>query len=157
MPGTLAATTYGIVGDDFVRFLWYLASRSNRDSDKTMPVSADDEALKTARKQNNISYTFMRSVVSAIIAKATVARLVHDVVDDGLGFPMMWDAWNHSHQRDINDLIQSGCLLRNTELTNQKDKTENRNDSSQAVMCGVASYSRFDPYYAAAHAAVSTQ
>ena len=135
--GTLAATTYGRVGEDFVRFLWYMASRSNRCWEATMPESADDEVLKTTRKQNAISYTFMRSIISAVIAKATVARLVHDIVEDGLGFPMLWDAWNHSHKRDINELIQSGYLLRNTELTNQKDKTENRGNSSQGTMCYV--------------------
>ena len=134
-----------------------MASRSNRNSEKTMPVSADDEVLKAARKQNNISYTFMRSVASAVIAKATVARLVHDVVDDGLGFPMMWDAWNHSHQRDINDLIQSGCLLRNTDLTNQKDKTENTSNSSLAAMCDATSYNKLNSHNTAVHDAVSTQ
>ena len=50
--GTLAVTTYGIVGDDFVRFLWYMASRSNRCWEVPMPESVDDEVLKTARKQN---------------------------------------------------------------------------------------------------------
>ena len=56
---TLAATTYGKINDDFVRVLWFMASRSNRDWEETEPVQFDEETHRDRLKRDSISYQYV--------------------------------------------------------------------------------------------------
>lgn len=150
---TLAATTYGRINDDFVRVLWFMASRSNRDWEETEPVQFDEETHRDRLKRDSISYTFLRSTISTAIAKATAARLVHDILEDDLGVALPWSVKNWS-QRDINDEIQSVHLLpvADRAVPSTSQETVKHNELSQEGPCppprSFTANNHSVPYYA---------
>ncbi len=90
---SLTADTYGKISEDFVRFIWMVAtSASTNFRPSELPSThASDAQLDEFALQRAFFFSRMRVQVGAAVAKAAAACFVHDDVDDGLPFRTLYE------------------------------------------------------------------
>ncbi len=87
------ADTYGKISEDFVRFIWMVATSASTNFRPSELPSTDgpDAQLDEFAVQRGFFFSRMRVQVAAAIAKAAAARFVQDDVDDGLPLHTMYE------------------------------------------------------------------
>jgi hypothetical protein len=90
---SLTADTYGKISEDFVRFIWMVATSASTNFRPSELPSTDgpDAQLDEFAVQRGFFFSRMRVQVAAAIAKAAAARFVQDDVDDGLPLHTMYE------------------------------------------------------------------
>jgi hypothetical protein len=83
---SLVADTYGKISDDFVRFVWMVATAASTNSRLSQPPSdgAPAESPDSFAVRRGAFFSRMRVQLGAAIAKAAAARFITDGADDGL-------------------------------------------------------------------------
>ncbi len=90
---SLIANTYGQISNDFVRFLWVVATAASTNFRLSQPHSQDgsSQSQDLFTKQRGSVFSRIRVQIGAAIAKVAAARFVPDSADDGLPLPVVWD------------------------------------------------------------------
>ena len=97
----LVSDTYGVLSDDLVRFLWLLAHRAAEKSDHDHgPMLGVDSNIGFVRRRS-AKYARVCTYMGVAIAKAVVARIVHNSTIDSLE-PFLWDStWRNTGKFDV--------------------------------------------------------
>ncbi len=90
---SLTADTYGKISDDFVRFLWMMATAASTNFRLSQPSPNSEPSLSqdTFTKLRGSLYSRFRVQIAAAIAKAAAARFVPDSTNNGIPTFVVWD------------------------------------------------------------------
>jgi hypothetical protein len=105
-PG-LTADTYGKISEDFVRFIWMVATSASTNfrPSQLPPTDTLAPVLDEFAVQHGFFFSRMRRVqLAAAIAKAAAARFVQDDVDSGLPIHTLYEQKVAGQALDLPDL-----------------------------------------------------
>ncbi len=103
---SLTADTYGKISEDFVCFIWMVATSALTNFRPSQLPSTDgpDAQLDEFALQRGFFFSHMRVQVAAAVAKAAAARFVQDDVDYGLSIHTMYERKVAGRALDMPDL-----------------------------------------------------
>lgn len=91
---SLIADTFGLLSEDFIRFVWMMANSATanfRQSQSSSFSAMPDKPSNTFEAQRGVFFSRMRVQLGAALAKAAAARMVRDGVEDGLPLRVVWE------------------------------------------------------------------